>query len=159
MKPLFYGIGGKRSLQSYKKQPVPNLHRSDEQAAMHQSKPFVAACHSTKDVQCEKQLSINRELLWNMKAKKGGKPSLKSIPPTDEALDLNILRARYQSIQWHNSLYQDFVPPIACQNGWSKNITSLNYAATRNNDCTRGGHDLNKRCMQIKQLQYKHVWL
>ena len=28
--PTMYGIGEKRSLQSYKKQPVPNLHRSDE---------------------------------------------------------------------------------------------------------------------------------
>ena len=59
-----------------------------------------------------------------MKARKGGKPSLKSIPRTDEALNLNILRERYQSIQWHNSLYQDFVPPDACQYGWSKDFAT-----------------------------------
>ena len=117
-------FGRKGSLQSYKKQPVPNLYRSDEWAAMHESKLFVAACYLTKDVKCEKQSSINRELLWNMKAKKGGKPSLKSIPPTDEALDLNIRRARYQSIQWHNSLHQDFVRPDACQYGWSKDFAT-----------------------------------
>ena len=55
---------------------------------------------------------------------KGGQPSPKSILSTDEALYLNILRARYQSIQWHNSLHQDFVPPDACQYGWSKDFAT-----------------------------------
>ena len=31
-------------------------------------------------------------------------PSLKSLPPTDEALDLNILRAHLQAAYWHHSV-------------------------------------------------------
>ena len=59
--PTMYGIGKKDLFNPIKSSQ--NLHRSDEQAVMHESKLFVAACYSTKDVKWEKQSSINRELL------------------------------------------------------------------------------------------------
>lgn len=31
-------------------------------------------------------------------------PELKSLPPTTEALELNILRAHYQAMMWNNSI-------------------------------------------------------
>ena len=36
-------------------------------------------------------------------------PTLKSLPPTDEALELNIKRAYYQAMLWQNSVYG--IPP------------------------------------------------
>ena len=47
-----------------------------------------------------------RLTLWTKKtdrAKRSAKPpDLKSLPPTNEALELNILRAHFQAMMWNN---------------------------------------------------------
>ena len=51
---------------------------------------------------------IRRYQLWKKKtnaAKISAKPpALRSLPPTDPVLELNIKRAHYQSILWHSCL-------------------------------------------------------
>ena len=121
---MMYGIGKKRSLTRYKTHPVPSLHLEDEESAIQEAKLFIAACYSSNQVMCEESSSKNREILWNLRAKKGSKPSLKALPPTDEALHLNILRSRYQSIMWHNALNQDFDTLDPCFYGRGKDETS-----------------------------------
>lgn len=54
------------------------------------------------------EILIIRETIWRRKTE-GVKitskpPSLRSLPPTDEALELNIKRARYQRLVWESCL-------------------------------------------------------
>ena len=51
---------------------------------------------------------ILRFLIWSKKTD-GAKltarpPELKTLPPTTEALDMNIRRAHYQAVLWHASV-------------------------------------------------------
>ena len=55
-----------------------------------------------------------------MHAKRSSKPVSKALPPTDEALDLNTLRARFQSIIWHSALNSKFPTLDRCEYGWEK---------------------------------------
>ena len=67
-----------------------------------ESKRFVAKCYG----QNETSSSKNRLLLWTKKtdgAKLSAKPpTLQSLPPSDEALQLNIKRAHFQAMMWNN---------------------------------------------------------
>ena len=65
------------------------------------------------------------EYLWEKKtnvAKLSSKPKLCTLPPTDEALELNIKRAHYQTMVWYACLQHD--PPCAdpCHYGWEKDV-------------------------------------
>jgi hypothetical protein len=116
--PMMFGVGKKKSLENYKISPVPSLHQQDQAIATEEAKTFVAQCYSTKKIKCRVDSSDNRSLLWNHRSKTGQKPHLKSLPPTNEALELNIQRARFQSIIWHAAL--DLIPPQieATNHGW-----------------------------------------
>ena len=79
---------------------------------------FVASCYNRKDPNSSK----NRQSLWMMKtdgAHKGSSPpALKSLPPTNEALEMNIMRAHYTAILWNESV-SGCMPNIdPCQFGW-----------------------------------------
>ena len=60
-----------------------------------------------------------RFTLWSKKtdgAKVTAKPpALKSLPPTNEALDVNIKRAHFQAIMWHNSVTGTPPPLDPCE--------------------------------------------
>ena len=118
--PMMYGTGKKKSLTSYKKQPASSLHLPDEQLALTESKRFVASWFSTNKLVCSECSSENRCLIWNSYTKRCSKPSLKALPPTDEALNLNILQARFEAILWHSALNSK--PPTLdlCSHSWER---------------------------------------
>ena len=52
-------------------------------------------------------------------------PALKSLPPTNEALEMNIRRAHYTAILWNESI-SGFMPNMdPCQLGWETVNKSL----------------------------------
>ena len=77
----------------------------------------------------ETSSSKNRKTLWISKtdgAKKSAKPpTLKSLPPTDEALELNIKRAHFVAVTW-KSCITGILPELdLCNYGWEKDGDSL----------------------------------
>ena len=69
---------------------------STETEYMAEAKAFVACCYGCKKLSS----SENRKIIWERKAATKKITSkgidLKSLPPTDECLELNIQRARFQ---------------------------------------------------------------
>ena len=52
-------------------------------------------------------------------------PALKSLPPTNEALEMNIRRAHYTAILWNESVSGCMPNMDPCQFGWEPVNTSL----------------------------------
>ena len=71
---------------------------------MSEAKQFIAECYGSNSLSS----SENRKSIWLKRTTKGklpGKPvTLKSLPPTDTCLELNIKHARYQTLVWKTSL-------------------------------------------------------
>ena len=92
-----------------------------ESEYVRQAKSFVAACHGNMKSESS---SENRKMIWKRRAdaaKLTSKPVvLKSLPPTDPVLELNIKRARYQRMIWGSSLQPD--PPLSDprEMGWDE---------------------------------------
>ena len=66
----------------------------------------------------------NRKNIW-MRRTEGAKlsskpPELRSLPPTDASLELNILRARFQRMIWGSSLEAHPPKLDPCEYGWGK---------------------------------------
>ena len=64
-----------------------------------------------------------RKWLWEKKtntAKLTTKPKLCTLPPTDEALELNIKRAHFQAMIWYSALESDPPDIDPCNYGWKK---------------------------------------
>ena len=98
--PMMFGIGKVKSLKVVEK--VPLVHIGEVNAELEElideGKRFVAKCYG----QVETSSSKNRRTIWINKtdgAKKTAKPpALQSLPPTDEALEINIKRVHYVAI-------------------------------------------------------------
>lgn len=102
--PMMFGIGKAKALAAAKYVQLQYLGHEDASLndVLLESKRFVAKCYG----QNETSSSKNRLLLWTRKtdgAKLSAKPpTLRSLPPTDEALQLNIKRAHFQAMMWNN---------------------------------------------------------
>ena len=109
--PKMFRIGKKKALTAVRKIPLKKFMQRDSTKTeyMTEAKDFVASCYGCKRTSS----SENRKILWTKKAvtqkitSKG--IDLKSLPPTDECLELNIQRARFQLMLWDSSL--DGSPP------------------------------------------------
>ena len=125
--PMMFGIGKAKSLNAVEKVPLVYLGEKEENLTdvIEEGKKFVAECFG----QTNPSSSLNRKNIWISKtdgAKKTAKaPTLKSLPPTDEALELNIKRAHFATAMWKNCITG--VPPDMdpCDFGWEKDGESL----------------------------------
>ena len=102
--PMMFGIGKVKSLKATNEVPLKYLGDKDASIddVIMEGKKFVAKCYGQKHVSSSK----NRRIIWMNKtdgAKLSAKPpTLKSLPPTDEALELNIKRAHFAAAMWIN---------------------------------------------------------
>ena len=109
--PQMFRIRKKKALAAGKQVPLEKFMQRDSTEAeyMPEAKRFVAACYGCKRTSS----SENRKVIWEKKAVTQKMTSkgidLKSLPPTDECLELNIQRARFQLMLWDASL--DGSPP------------------------------------------------
>ena len=102
--PIMFDTGKVKSLKVVGK--VPLVHIGEVNAGLEEvideGKRFVAKCYG----QVETSSSKNRRAIWINKtdgAKKTAKPpALQSLPPTDEALEINIKMVHYVAIMWKN---------------------------------------------------------
>ena len=108
----YFGIGKAVAIKVLKKQTLSLDLLGDTSAALndviHQSKKFILACYGEDVILTAKE---TRYKIWLKKVSNNIKsaPRLQTLPPTDEALNLNILRAHIQIAVWRNSLKPD--PP------------------------------------------------
>ena len=92
-----YGIGRGKALNTVKNTPL--IHLGDISASLsgviEEWKRFIAKCYAQTSVSS----STNRQFIRMTKTQKskvtGKTPALKSLPPNDEALELNIKRSHY----------------------------------------------------------------
>ena len=89
-----------------------------EEDYMFEAKMFVAACYGGKSESSSK----NRKMIWEKRtgsAKLTSKPvALKSLPPTNPVLKLNIHRARHTRLIWGASLQPDPPTSDSLKKGW-----------------------------------------
>ena len=108
-----FGIGKKTVLKAIQKQPLLLFGNVDtkEEDFISEAKKFVAACYGVNNESSSK----NRKVIWERRtsfAKLTGQPvELRSLPPTDPVLELNIHRARHTRLIWGASLQPD--PPLS----------------------------------------------
>ena len=98
-------IGKGRALNAARKVPLSLMNEdSNVDDYMSEAKQFIADCYGSNSL----SFSENRKSIWLKRTTTGklsGKPvTLKSLPPTDTCLELNIKRARYQTLVWNRSL-------------------------------------------------------
>ena len=104
--PMMFGIGKAKSLNALAKVPLVLLGEKDARLedVIEEGKKFVAKCYG----QVSSSSSSNRKTIWINKtdgAKKTAKPpTLKSLPPTDPALVLNIKRAHFVAIMYKSCI-------------------------------------------------------
>lgn len=119
---MLFGIGKGKALKAVEKVPLHLI--GDKDSAMdlviQEGKKFVASCYGQHDESSSK----NRRSIWVNKtdgAKKSAKPpALKNLPPTNEALILNIKRAHYVAFMLQHCITG--CPPVLdpCDYGWEK---------------------------------------
>ena len=122
--PQMHGIGKGKAIGALKNGPLVKFmdEKANKEEFMPEAKAFVARCYGCSNISS----SENRQRIWEAKtgkAKITGKAKsieLKSLPPTDECLELNILHARYQLMIWQSCL--DGSPPNMDPSlcGWMK---------------------------------------
>ena len=125
--PSMFGIGKVKSIAAVEKVPLKHLGeiKASIDDVIHEGKKFAAKCFGQPNISSSK----NRKSIWISKtdgAKKTAKPpTLKSLPPTDEALELNIKRAHFMACLWKASVTG--IPPMLdpCDFGWVKDGESL----------------------------------
>ena len=125
--PMMFGIGKAKGLKVLKETALTCVGKRScaMKDVFDEGFKFVASCYNRKDPNSSK----NRQSLWMMKtdgAHKGSSPpALKSLPPTNEALEMNIMRAHYTAILWNESV-SGCMPNIdPCQFGWETVNKSL----------------------------------
>ena len=118
--PMMFGIGKAKGLKALKETPLKFIGRKSSamKDVMNEGFKFVASCYGRKDINSSK----NRQSIWIMRtdgAHKGSNPpALKSLPPTNEALEMNIKRAHYTAILWNESVSGCMPNMDPCQFGW-----------------------------------------
>ena len=125
--PMMFGIGKVKPLNVAEKIPLKHVGEKSAEIkeVVDEGKRFVAKCYGQVNVSSSK----NRRAMWIAKtdgAKKSAKPpALKSLPPTDEALEVNIKRAHYVAIQWKSCISGNLPDLDPCDFGWEKDGESL----------------------------------
>ena len=119
--PGMFNIGKNKALSVLKKMPLNYFGKieSEKDDVLKEGKLFVSKLYGMKDSSSSK----NRLLLWKKKtdsAKLTAKPpALKYLPPTDEALELNLCRGNHQGILWDKCVLGGNLPPIDPElGGW-----------------------------------------
>ena len=124
---MMYGIGKAKGLKALKGTPLKCIGKKSSamEDVVSEGFKFVASCYGRKDTNSSK----NRQAIWMMKtdgARKGSNPpALKSLPPTNEALELNIRRAHYTAILWNESVTGTMPNMDPCKFGWEITKNSL----------------------------------
>ena len=130
--PMLFNVGKAKAINAVKK--VSLMHIGDVNSpidlVIKEGKQFVAKCYG----QTNESSSANRRSIWVSKtdgSKKSAKPpTLKYLPPTDEALELNIRRAHFVAIMWKNCL-SGFPPNLdPCDYGWEKREDGVSLTPT-----------------------------
>ena len=125
--PMMFGIGKVKSLKVVEKVPLVHIGEvnAELEEVIDQEKRFLAKCYG----QVETSSSKNRRTIWINKtdgAKKTAKPpALQSLPPTDEALEINIKRVHYVAIMWKNCITGTPPELDPLEYGWEKDGESL----------------------------------
>ena len=121
--PMMSGIGKSRALKTVNKIPLWYIGSVDTnlEDVMREGKQFVARCYGQNHLSS----SENRCVIWKNKtdgAKKSAKPpALRSLPLTDEALEMNIKRSHYVAIMWGNCVTGNPYQLSPCEYGWERN--------------------------------------
>ena len=118
--PQMFGIGKGKSLKACNEVPlrcIGDLDANIDDVIM-EGKTFTAKCFGQKNISS----SVNRCVIWKNKtdgAKLSAKPPmLRSLPPTDAALELNIKRAHFAATMWKNCISGRPPQMDPCQFGW-----------------------------------------
>ena len=125
--PMIFGIGKVKSLKVFEKVPLVHIGEvnAELEEVIDEGKRFVAKCYG----QVETSSSKNRQTIWINKTngvKKTAKPpALQSLPPTDEALEINIKRAHYVTILWKTCITGTPHELEPLEYGWEKDGESL----------------------------------
>ena len=125
--PMMFGIGKAKALKTLKNVPLKSIGdiNADLEEVMNEGFTFVANCYGQKDTNSSK----NRQTIWMKKtddANKSSKPpTLKSLPPTNEALEMNIKRAHYAVAMWSNALSGHPPELDPCNFGWEKSDKNM----------------------------------
>ena len=125
--PQMYGIGKGKSLSAAEKVPLNHIGEQDADMrdVIDEGKKFVAKCFGQSNTSSSK----NRRTIWIGKTdgakKSANPPTLKSLPPTDEALELNIKRAHFQAIMWKNCVTGILPALDPLDFGWERDGDSL----------------------------------
>ena len=125
--PMMFGIGKIKSLKVVEKVPLVHIGEvnAELEEVIDEEKRFLAKCYG----QVETSSSKNRRTIWINKtdgAKKTAKPpALQSLPPADEALEINIKRVHYMVILWKNSITGTPPELDPLVYGWEKDGESL----------------------------------
>ena len=105
----FYNIGKKTILNNVKKIPLEHLGEidADKDEMLTEAKTFIVACYG---VQYKEKFSVVRYQCWKIKTMKGNLNSrfkLNNFPPTNDVIELHILRAHFQTMLWkHSNFHQ-----------------------------------------------------
>ena len=118
--PMLYGIGKGKALNTVKNTPL--IHLGDSSASLsdviEEGKRFIAKCYAQTSVSS----STNRQSIWMAKTQRSKvsakPPALKSLPPTDEALELNIKRSHYAAVMWRHCVSGQPPQMDPCSFGW-----------------------------------------
>ena len=121
--PIMFGIGKSKALKAVSKVPLRYIGNVDAKLedVMREGKQFVARCYEQNQLSS----SENRCTIWKNKtdgAKKSAKPpALRSLPPTYEALEMNIKQSHYATIMWENCVTSNPPQLNPCEYGWDRN--------------------------------------
>ena len=118
--PMMFGVGKLKALKvatKFKLKKIGDIGANLDEV-VEEGKKFVASCYGQDSLSS----SQNRAFIWKNKtdgAKKSAKPpTLKSLPPTDKALEINIKRAHFVAIMWNNCATGSPPKIDACNYGW-----------------------------------------
>ena len=119
--PMMFGVGKAKALEAIKSLPLKCIGSQNApiDTVLTEGRIFVSKCYGMTESDSSKNryylsytikflLIIHRYTIWSRKtdvAKLSARPpTLKTLPPTSESLDLNIRRAHYQALLWQASV-------------------------------------------------------
>ena len=125
--PMMFGIGKAKALKALINVPLKSIGdiNADLEEVMNEGFTFVANCYGQKDANSSK----NRQTIWMKKAdgvnKSSKPPTLKNLPPTNEALEMNIKCAHYAAAMCSNAVSGHPPELDPCNFGWEKSDNNV----------------------------------
>ena len=116
-------IGKLKPMKAVNKVPLKYLRNvnANLEEVIPEEKKFVAKCYG----QNQWTLFENRCTIWKNKTdgekKSSNSPVLKSLPPTNEALEMNIKQAHNVAIMWKNCVTGNTPELNPCEYDWDRN--------------------------------------